>query len=116
MLPRSCANDHFPRVSAIVGRTQETFVDNSGRRRSLFGYAFGDLDVGAFWDQILRKKTGRKPGRPKGQPGATMSLIDHPDHVIRHEPGCCGRCSAGLGGASVTVLRGRGPGRRPRTG
>ena len=88
LLPRSCANDHFPRVSAIVGRTQETFVDNSGRRRSLFGYAFGDLDVGAFWDQILRKKTGRKPGRPKGQPGATMSLIDHPDHVIRHEPGC----------------------------
>jgi transposase len=35
----------------------------------------------------LRKKTGRKPGRPKGQPGATMSLTDHPGHVIRHEPG-----------------------------
>ena len=25
----------------------------------------------------LRKKTGRKPGRPKGQPGATMQLSDH---------------------------------------
>jgi hypothetical protein len=48
----TCANDHFPRVSAIVGRSQETFIDSSGRRRSLFGYAFGDLDADAFWDQI----------------------------------------------------------------
>jgi transposase len=55
----------------------------------------------------LRKRTGRKPGRPKGQPGATMSLTDHPDHVIRHEPGCCGRCGAGLGGARVTGVERR---------
>ena len=48
----SCVRDNFPRASAIVGRSQETFVDTSGRRRSLFGYAFGDLDHGAFWDQI----------------------------------------------------------------
>ena len=48
----SCANDNFPRASAIVGRSQETFVDSSGRRRSLYGYAFGDLDHGAFYDQI----------------------------------------------------------------
>jgi phenylacetate-CoA ligase len=48
----SCPADNFPRASAIVGRSQETFVDISGRRRSLFGYAFGDLDHGAFWDQI----------------------------------------------------------------
>jgi transposase len=27
----------------------------------------------------LRGKSGRKPGRPKGQPGATMQLSDHPD-------------------------------------
>ena len=55
----------------------------------------------------LRKKTGRKPGRPKGQPGATMSLADHPDHVIRHEPGCCGSCGAGLGEARVTGMERR---------
>jgi phenylacetate-CoA ligase len=48
----SCAADHFPRASAIVGRSQETFVDSSGRRRSLFDYAFADLDHGSFWDQI----------------------------------------------------------------
>lgn len=48
----SCATNNFPRASAIVGRSQETFLDTTGRRRSLFGYAFGDLDHGAFWDQI----------------------------------------------------------------
>ncbi|HTQ93788.1 MAG TPA: IS66 family transposase, partial [Streptosporangiaceae bacterium] len=55
----------------------------------------------------LRKRTGRRPGRPKGQPGATMSLTDHPDHVIRHEPGCCARCGAGLGGAPETGMERR---------
>ncbi len=48
----SCVTDNFPRASAILGRSQETFVDSSGRRRSLFGYAFGDLDHDAFYDQI----------------------------------------------------------------
>jgi phenylacetate-CoA ligase len=47
-----CAADNFARASTIVGRSQETFVDSSGRRRSLFGYAFGDLDHDAFYDQI----------------------------------------------------------------
>src|SRR5262249_16453815 len=36
----SCS-DQFPRVSAIVGRSQETFIDSSGRKRSLLGYVFG---------------------------------------------------------------------------
>jgi hypothetical protein len=34
----------------------------------------------------LRGKSGRKPGRPKGQPGATMGLTDHPDKKVRHRP------------------------------
>jgi phenylacetate-CoA ligase len=75
----SCAADNFPRVSAIVGRSQETFVDSSGRRRSLFGYAFGDLDHDAFYDQIrdmqfVQDKVGclrllivTNPGADKGQ-------------------------------------------------
>jgi Transposase IS66 family len=50
----------------------------------------------------LRKKTGRRPGRPKGQPGATMELTDRPDYVIRHEPPACRRCGAGLAGARET--------------
>ena len=46
----SCTTDHFLRADAIVGRSQETFIDNEGRRRSLLRYAFGDH--GPFWDQI----------------------------------------------------------------
>lgn len=48
----------------------------------------------------LRKKTGRRPGRPKGQPGATMRLTDHPDHVLRHEPSRCAGCDRGLADAA----------------
>jgi transposase len=55
----------------------------------------------------LRKKTGRKPGRPKGQPGATMQLTDHPDRVVRHEPFCCGRCGKDLSGARETGMERR---------
>ena len=35
----------------------------------------------------LRKKSGRRPGRPKGQPGATLEMTDHPDEVLTCE-GC----------------------------
>jgi transposase len=55
----------------------------------------------------LRTKTGRRPGRPKGQPGATMQLADHPGRVIAHEPACCAGCSAGLDGARVTGVERR---------
>ena len=50
----------------------------------------------------LRKKSGRKPGRPKGQPGATLQMTDHPDEVVSHEPGRCAGCGAGLFGSPVT--------------
>jgi transposase len=49
----------------------------------------------------LRKKSGRGPGRPKGQPGATLEMTDHPDAVETHEPGRCSGCGAGLAGAPV---------------
>jgi phenylacetate-CoA ligase len=48
----SCRADQFPRADAIVGRSQETFIDDTGRRRSLYGYAIGDLDSGPFWDHV----------------------------------------------------------------
>jgi phenylacetate-coenzyme A ligase PaaK-like adenylate-forming protein len=76
----SCATDNFPRASAIVGRSQETFVDNSGRRRSLFGYAFGDLDHDAFYDQIrdiqfVQDKVGSLRIRIVTNPGAERDQI-----------------------------------------
>jgi transposase len=49
----------------------------------------------------LRGKSGRKPGRPKGQPGATLELTGRPDQVLTHEPGRCSGCGTGLSGAEV---------------
>jgi transposase len=37
----------------------------------------------------LRGKSGRNPGRPKGQPGVTMRLSDHPGKTVRHRPARC---------------------------
>ena len=50
----------------------------------------------------LRKKSGRRPGRPKGQPGATLEMAGCPDEVAWHEPGRCVGCGASLFGAPVT--------------
>jgi len=44
-----------------------------------------------------RKVSGRKPGGQKGHPGATRSLVDHPDHrvIISLKGPCeCGRCQS----------------------
>jgi len=76
----SCPRDNFPQASAIVGRAQETFVDSSGRRRSLFGYAFGDLDHDAFYDQIrdiqfVQDKAGSLRVRIVPNPGAERDQI-----------------------------------------
>jgi transposase len=55
----------------------------------------------------LRGKSGRKPGRPKGQPGATMELSEHPDREVRHRPAKCGRCGKSLKNAQVTAVERR---------
>ena len=55
----------------------------------------------------LRKASGRKPGRPKGQPGATMALTDDPDWRVRHVPSCCAGCGESLAGAAETGMERR---------
>ena len=55
----------------------------------------------------LRKASGRKPGRPKGQPGATMTLTDSPDRRARHVPSCCAGCGQSLAGAAETGMERR---------
>jgi uncharacterized protein DUF6444/transposase IS66-like protein len=55
----------------------------------------------------LRGKSGRRPGRPKGQPGATMELTEHPDKKVRHRPGKCGGCGKSLKNAPVTAVERR---------
>jgi phenylacetate-CoA ligase len=83
-----CACDNFARSSAIVGRSQETFVDSSGQRRSLYGYAFGDLDHDAFYDQIrdiqfVQDKPGSLRLRIVTNPGAKRDQIQRTfeDHI-----------------------------------
>jgi transposase len=55
----------------------------------------------------LRGKSGRKPGRPKGQPGATMQLSDHPGKVVKHRPKRCGGCGKSLRRGEVTGVERR---------
>jgi transposase len=55
----------------------------------------------------LRGKSGRKPGRPKGQSGATMRLSEHPDKTVRHRPARCGCCGKSLKRAAVTAVERR---------
>jgi transposase len=55
----------------------------------------------------LRGKSGRKPGRPKGQPGTTAELTDHPDKKVKHRPAKCGCCGKSLKNAQVTAVERR---------
>jgi transposase len=55
----------------------------------------------------LRGKSGRRPGRPKGQPGATMQLSDHPGKVVKHRPAKCGGCGKSLRRGEVTGVERR---------
>jgi transposase len=55
----------------------------------------------------LRKQTGRKPGGQDGHKGTTLAQVARPDREIRHEPGRCGRCGAGLAGRPVTGVERR---------
>lgn len=49
----------------------------------------------------LRGRSGRGPGRPKGQAGSTLEPVDKPDHQLTHEPHACAGCGAGLTDAPV---------------
>jgi transposase len=55
----------------------------------------------------LRGKSGRKPGRPKGQPGATMELTEHPGKTVKHRPAKCSCCGKSLKKAPVTAVERR---------
>jgi transposase len=83
-------------LAARVGQNSK----NSGKPPSSDG-------LGKPAPKSLRKKAGRRPGRPKGQPGVTMALTGRPDHVVRHEPPACGKCGTGLAGARQTGMERR---------
>lgn len=55
----------------------------------------------------LRKKSGRGPGRPKGQAGFTLEPMAEPTHRRRHEPHACAGCGGDLAGARVVGVESR---------
>jgi len=77
-------------LEARLGMTSK----NSGKPPSSDG-----LDKPA--PKSLRTRSGRGPGRPKGQPGATLRQVEVADHEVRHEPAACRGCGAGLHDAPV---------------
>jgi transposase len=55
----------------------------------------------------LRAKSGRGPGRPKGQAGFTLEPVANPTHRRRHEPHACAGCGGDLAGAPVVGVEAR---------
>jgi transposase len=55
----------------------------------------------------LRKRTGRRPGGQDGHKGTTLVQVARPDREVRHEPGSCAGCGAGLAGRPVTGVERR---------
>lgn len=55
----------------------------------------------------LRKPSGRKPGRAKGDPGSQLERVAEPDHVVDHRPETCGGCGADLNGLPASGYRAR---------
>jgi transposase len=49
----------------------------------------------------LRGRSGRRPGKQPGSPGAALSQVDDPDEMVEHRPASCGGCRRGLAGALV---------------
>lgn len=49
----------------------------------------------------LRKKTGRRPGKQPGSPGAALRRVDDPDEVVEHVPSSCTGCGVDLAEAAA---------------
>ncbi len=52
----------------------------------------------------LRRASGRKPGKGKGDPGFRLEPRPDPDQVRTHSPVVCRGCGAGLDGAPVVAV------------
>jgi transposase len=58
-----------------------------------------DSPFGKPAPKSLRGKSGRKPGGQQGHPGSTLAQVADPQERLRHEPGRCAGCGAGLADA-----------------
>jgi hypothetical protein len=48
----------------------------------------------------VRKKTGRRPGKQSGEPGATLRQVEVPDEIVDHVPAACAGCGGRLRAAA----------------
>jgi transposase len=55
----------------------------------------------------LRGRSGKGPGRPKGQVGFTLEQVTTPTRQVTHEPSACAGCGAALVGAPVVGVEHR---------
>ena len=55
----------------------------------------------------LRTRSGKGPGRPKGQAGVTLEQVADPDHEFTYEPAVCAGCGADLADAPVVGIDSR---------
>lgn len=55
----------------------------------------------------LRKATGRRPGRAKGDPGGRLEQVTDPTSIVDHRPTACGGCGGPLAQAPSAGYRAR---------
>jgi len=55
----------------------------------------------------LRQRSGRKPGRAKGDPGGRLEQVIDADVIVDHHPSACGGCGGGLAGGPSAGYRAR---------
>jgi transposase len=58
-------------------------------------------------DRSLRGRSGRKPGKQPGAPGATLAQVPDPDHTVVCAPATCGGCGCDLAGVPVDAEHAR---------
>jgi transposase len=80
------------RVKELEGQ-RATTSRNSSKPPSSDGLARGP--------RSLRRASGRKPGGQPGHRGASLRLVDTPDHIVVRRPPVCPQCAASLADEEV---------------
>ena len=58
-------------------------------------------------DRSLRGRSGRKPGKQPGEPGAALSQVGDPDHTVVCAPAICAGCGRDLADVPVAAAQAR---------
>jgi len=95
-------------VAALEARNAELEAENAELRRRLGQNSrnsssppSSDGPERSPAPRSLRRKTGRRPGKQPGAQGFSLELVDDPNEVFDHVPGCCRGCGGDLRCAAV---------------